>query len=219
MAATMKTAAMAILCAFAALDTCGLCQAPPTIKQALSKLGISTDRTSLYAALRDHRPAARGIAAAELAEMRDYGAVQQIESLLPYEHDKEVRFTFDQSLNILGSQAGTSALEGYCADTTEDVEYRIRASDDLAVTGDYKCISAAADYLTSKDGTIQLWALLYLSKVPAQQLNVPKGLGPNLLSIAKDGSSENLRNLAGKAIMRVGDEGTKSAYLASHPNR
>lgn len=195
------------------------CQAPPTPKDGLTRLGISIDPTSLYAALHDPRAAVRSAAAAELAEMKDTGAITWIEGAMAQEQNTEVLFTFAQSLDTLGSAAGTIWLERYCSNAAEPVENRIRAAINLQHGGNYTCLPAMTEFLTSKDSAIQQSVLLYMLHIPTLQPNSPPTLGPNLLYLANGGATEYLRHLAGKVLMQIGDEATRSSYQLQHPKQ
>lgn len=192
-------------------------QAPPTFKQALAKMGISSDRQSLYRALHDPRPAVRSVAAAELAEMKDPGTVSQIEPLIANEPDHSVAFTFAQSLNLLGSSVGTARLQRYCSDDSEEFGWRLQAAEDLAQTGNYKCLSSITPYLGSQDTTVQEGVLLYLLHVPEAEARTDSSLGARLLTIADQKADKNMRELAGKVILQIGDDATKATYRAQHP--
>jgi len=212
-----KLGLLALIFAPMVSGTLAVSQAPPTLKEGLSRLGISLNPTSLYAALQDPRPAARSGAAAELAEMKDPGAAAQIESAMAREQNKEVLFAFAQSLNSLGDSVGTTWLERYCSNKAEAVEDRIRAAIDLQLSEKYTCLPAMAEFLTSKDPAIQQSVLLYMLHIPNFQPNSPPTLGPNLLYVANGGATEYLRNLAGKVVMKIGDDATRSSYQLQHP--
>lgn len=187
-------------------------QAPPTIKEGLTRLSISLDPVSLYAALHDPRPAARSGAAAELAEMKDPGAAAEIRGAMSREQNREVLFAFAQSLDSLGDLAGSTWLERYCSTPAEAIENRIRAATALQLSGNYSCLPAMTEFLTSEDPAIQQSVLLYMLNIPTIQSNSPKTLGARLLAIANSGTTENLRNLAGKVILQIGDRETRSSY-------
>ena len=92
----------------------GTSQAPPTFEQELTRLGISLTNPSLILALRNEKPEIRGLAAAELAEMK---AVEALPDILRAANDERVELT---QVNIaaaatwLGSSEGTSLLVRMC---------------------------------------------------------------------------------------------------------
>ncbi len=216
---SVKFGSIALIVASMVSGTSASGQAPPTLKEGLSRLGISLNPTSLYAALRDPRPAARSGAAAELAEMKEPGAISQIESAMTREKNKEVLFAFAQSLNSLGDSAGTTWLERYCSKTAEAIEDRIRAAIDLQLSGNYTCLSAMTEFLKSKDPAIQQSVLLYMLHIPTLQANSPPTLGPNLLNIVNGGATDYLRHLAGMVVMQIGDDTTRLSYKSQHPKQ
>ena len=92
----------------------------------------------------------------------------------------------------------------------------LRAADDLAYTRDYKCLSAAAGYLSTKDSALRQAVLLYMLHIPAYQPDSPPDLGASLLAIAYRDPDPYFRKLAGKVILQIGDAGTKALFASRH---
>ena len=81
---------LSTLAALVLIVFCGricLAQAPPTIEAGLKKYGIPFTQPGLQSALKDKRPEVRGLAASELASLKDTASTPLIVGALEGEKD------------------------------------------------------------------------------------------------------------------------------------
>jgi HEAT repeat protein len=184
---------------------------PMTSGQFLTRAGVSLDNDSLIHALNDKRKGVLASAAMVLAERGITETVPAIAKHMKEEHDKVLVLTLAQSLNMLGSNEGTSQLKAFCLGKEEDIGERMRAAYALVNTKNYSCVQIMPELLTSASPSEKRSALEYLLQVPSPQENAPKSLGPDLLAIASSDTDKQFRAHARQIISRIGDPATKDA--------
>lgn len=106
-------------------------QAPPTFEQALAGYGVPLTRPALLQALKDRRPEVRGLAASELAQMRDTQAVPEIREALASETSEQERLALASALLTLGDSDGEKYLAKACSSSEESWFDRMYAASQL----------------------------------------------------------------------------------------
>jgi HEAT repeat protein len=137
--------------------------APETVLQALKRYGIEINEAALIQALSDSRKEVRGLAAAELAEMKVTDALPQIVQAAESEQDGLTRVNIASAATSLGSEQALSILKGLCAEGTMPGYVRVAAAQSVFRMGDHNCFLTLADMVefgTDTEGRIEGLALL-----------------------------------------------------------
>jgi len=181
-------------------------QAPPTVEQELRKYGIPIRRSDLQSALSDNRPVVRGLAASELAEMKDVESVSLIVAALDNEGDPKVRFNMASALVRLGSQVGNQELTHICDDATSPDDHRLNAAHSLVVVGDYSCLSSIQSIMrTTTNSGVKVFALQTLARVKVIPASLAPAIHSELLASLQYPDS-SVRLYASKCIASLGDK-------------
>jgi HEAT repeat protein len=144
----------------------GLCQAPPTFVQLLNRYGIAPTKPALIDALRDRDKAARGLAAAELAELKATDSLPEIIRAAEMEQDIMTKVNIAAAATQLGSPDGRNMLKKVCEDSTLPPEARLSAARNVFDKGDHACFETVADMtLPSADPDTRIGALDLLSQL------------------------------------------------------
>jgi HEAT repeat protein len=204
--------AMLRLLVFAALvsvfprnRTCSA-QAPPTIEQELNKYRVPVTQLGLQSALKDHRPEVRGLAAGELAEMKDTSSVPLIVKALKVEKDPLVKFNMATALISLNSHAGNRALLSICDEASLPEESRLGAASRLVDAGDFNCLSSVENILrTTTNSSNKVSALMILTRVKAMPASLTPRVHNTLLASLQDPVSA-VRQYASECIANLGDK-------------
>lgn len=197
-----------ILATLVSVVPCGpsVAQAPPTIEAELNRYGVLVTQLGLRSALKDNRPEVRGLAAGELAELKDTSSVPLIVSALEAEKDPLVKFNMATALVSLDSQTGNRALSHMCDDTSLPEERRLGAASRLFDAGDFNCLSSVESILRkTTNSSIKANALLILARVKV----VPPSLMPrihNTLLASLQNPDSAVRQYASACIAALGDK-------------
>jgi HEAT repeat protein len=149
-----------------ALVGSGVCQAPETFSQALSRRGIDLTKPSLIGALQNPDKEVRGLAAAELAEQKATDSLPEILRAVAAELDERTKMNIAAAATWLGSSEGLRLLKEMCLDTTLDFSVRQNAARNVFDKGDHACFRAVADMmLPSASPDSRIGALYLLSQL------------------------------------------------------
>ena len=157
-----------------ALGTCilfvslqgGFSQAPETFVQALSRHGVAVTEPALVDALRNPDKEVRGLAAAELAELKATDSLREIMHAAEIEKDTLTKVNIAAAATWLGSPDGLNLLKRVCVDSTLPPYARLNAARNVFDKGDHTCFTAVADMmLPSADLDTRIGALYLLSQL------------------------------------------------------
>ena len=181
-------------------------QAPPTIEAELARYGVPLTPESLHSALTDRRAAVRGLAASELAEMRDAASVPLIAKALEEEKNAQVKFNMAAALLSFHSAAGAEVLSHVCNDKSEPEGHRLDAASRLVDSGDFQCLSSVLDILQeTTDSSVKGSALLIIAHVKPVPASLIASVHVALVTSLQDNNSA-VRYDASKCIAAVGDK-------------
>jgi HEAT repeat protein len=153
-ASNSPSAKSVLLLSFAAfVINCGFASAPETVAQALKRYGIEVNEAALIQALSDHRKEVRGLAAAELAEMKVTKALPEIVRAAESETDGLTQVNIAAAETWLGSEQGLSLLKGICADGTKPGYVRVAAAQNVFRVQDHTCFVSLVDMIDSGTDT------------------------------------------------------------------
>ena len=122
----------------------GISEAPPTFKQELTRLGIPLTKPALILALSNAKPEIRGLAAAELAEMKAVDVLPEILRAANDERDEHAQVNIAAAATCLGSSEGMSLLGRMCHNASLSAFTRQNAARTLFDAGRYDCYSSVA---------------------------------------------------------------------------
>lgn len=194
-------------------------EGPPGPSDVLRGLKIGLDHASLCKALEDPRPNVRSLAATQLAEDRDKAAIPELKLALDRETATYTAYNLASSLVTLGSAAGQERLNLVCLDTGSPTALRTGSAELLAsVAHDFGCSPYMVDLISSPNETAKNEALRYLTRVPASYKTLA-AFGPPLLAVATSDPNPTSRDLAARALIQLGDDGSKRAWYKDHPKQ
>jgi HEAT repeat protein len=145
------------------LSTSGYASAAETVAQALKRYGIEVNQEALIKALSDHRKEVRGLAAAELAEMKVTDALPEIVRAAESEQDGLTQVNIAAAATSLGSDQGLTILKGLCANGPSPGYVRVVAAQNVFRMQDHACFLTLADMVefgTDTEGRIEGLGLL-----------------------------------------------------------
>lgn len=144
----------------------GFSQAPETFSQALSRLGIVLTKPALVDALRNPDKEVRGLAAAELAELKATDSLPEIMHAAEIEQDALTQVNIAAAATWLGSSEALNLLKRVCGDPTLPPYARLNAARNVFDKGDHACFRAVADMmLPSAAPDSRIGALYLLSQL------------------------------------------------------
>jgi FOG: HEAT repeat len=143
-----------------------LSQAPETFVQALSRHGIAPTKPALVYALRNPSKEVRGLAAAELAELKATDSFPEIMHAAEIEQDPLTRMNIAAAATWLGSSEAHHMLESMCGDATLPPYVRQHAARNLFDREDHSCFRSVVDMmLPSQDPDTRIGAFYLLSQL------------------------------------------------------
>jgi HEAT repeat protein len=149
-----------------AFATCVYASPPETFANALKRLNVEVNQESLIQALSDPRKEVRGLAAAELAEMKLTDALPQILKAAQSEMDPFTKVNIAAAATWLGSDDALQMLKGICADRTVPAYVRIDAALNVFYKQDHSCFPSVADIMNhSSEASDRLIALNLASQI------------------------------------------------------
>jgi HEAT repeat protein len=144
----------------------GFSQAPESFVQALSRHGVAVTKPALVEALRNPDKEVRGLAAAELAELKATDTLPEIMRAAQIEQDTLTKVNIAAAATWLGSPDGLNMLKRVCRDSTLPPYARQNAARKVFDKGDHTCFNAVADMmLPSEDPDTRIGALYLLSQL------------------------------------------------------
>ena len=153
----------------------GTSQAPPTPEQELTRFGVPLTKPSLILALRDSRKEVRGLAAAELAEMKAAEALPEILRAANDERDELTQVNIAAAATWLGSREGTTLLVRMCQNRNFQSYARQNAARNAFDAGNYDCFASMAammgPFAPSDDRIGALYLLSQLRNQTREQSN------------------------------------------------
>jgi len=165
----------------------GVSQAPETFVQALSRHGIAPTKPALVDALRNPNKEIRGLAAAELAELKATDSLPEIMHAAAIEQDPLTRMNIAAAATWLGSSEARHMLESMCGDATLPPNVRQHAARNLFDRGDHSCFRSVADMmLPSQDPGTRLVAFDLLSQLHNKTQDESKRVFQSLVTALGD---------------------------------
>ncbi len=144
-------------------------EAPPTLRQELTRLGIPLKKPSLILALRNAKPEVRGLAAAELAEMK---AVETLPEILRAANGERVELTqvnIAAAVTWLGSSEGVSLLVRMCQNRSLQPYTRQSAARNAFEAGNHDCYASMAAMMSpSATAAERIGAMYLLTQLPGR---------------------------------------------------
>lgn len=158
LAASLPYARIVILISFAVLAIiCCHAEAPETVGQALKRYGVEINEAALVQALSDSRKEVRGLAAAELADMKLAQALPEIVRAAETEQDGLTQVNIAAAATWLGSDEALSLLKGICETQTKPGYVRVAAARNVLRlpdhTQDHNCFLSLVDMIDSGTDT------------------------------------------------------------------
>ncbi len=147
---------------FVLIAQSGMAEAPPTFTQELARLGVSLNKPSLLLALKDARPEVRGLAAAELAEMKEVDALPDILRAANDERDEQTQVNIAAAATWLGSTEGMSLLGRMCQNASLSALTRQSAASTLFDAGRYECYPGVAAMMLPASSADERIGAMYL---------------------------------------------------------
>lgn len=176
----------------------------PSITEQLKKHGIELTETDLLAAIENKDGEVRWLAAQELAEMKDVGAIQAIENALSRESQPVSRVNIAYALALLNDREGITALQDTCSSSGTASWLRMRAARYLLDRGVEGCQEPLMGLLAGSDdeGRVQALSLLPLyHHIGKQQYDTVI----HLVQACLAAESPMVRIAAGQALAQLGD--------------
>ena len=180
---------------------------PPTTGEVLTRYGIPLTSESLRAALRDSRSEVRGLAAGELAEMKDTSSLPLILHAMEEEKDANARFNMAASLLALHSPAGNAMLAVVCNDRSQpDEGRRLDAASRLVDAADFQCLPSVLDILeASTDSAVESSALLVIAHAKPIPSSLAERVHTACLAALHD-RNPAVRGYASRCFVALGDK-------------
>jgi HEAT repeat protein len=135
------------LFSFCALAASSFAQAPPTVAEALQKQHIELTEPALLQALHSPINSVRGLAAAELAELKLAVDLPAILEAARAETDPLTEVNIAAAATWLGSKEGLQILTRACRDKTRPTWVRIDAARNAFEKQDHTCFLALIDLM------------------------------------------------------------------------
>ena len=179
--------------------------APETVLQALKRYGVEINQAALIQALSDPRKEVRGLAAAELADMKVTDVLPQIIQAAESEQDGLTHVNIASAATSLGSAQPLSILKDLCADAAVPGYVRVAAARSVFQTGDHSCFLTLADMVefgTDTEGRTEGLALLAQVK---PKTDTEEKIALNLALGALKDPQVMMRLQACEAIRWIGD--------------
>jgi HEAT repeat protein len=124
---------------------CGHASVPEAVAQALKRYGIEVNEAALVKAMSDPRKEVRGLAAAELADMKVIDALPEILRAAGSEQDGLTQVNIAAAATWLGSDQGLGLLKGICADGSKPGYVRVSAARSVFRVQDHTCFRPLVD--------------------------------------------------------------------------
>jgi HEAT repeat protein len=145
---------------------CSFSQAPPTFTQALSDRRIGLTKPALIEALSHPDKEIRGLAAAELSELKATDALPEIMGAARIETDAQTQVNIVAAAVWMGSSEGLDMLTSICQDPAVRSYVRQDAARHVFDKGVHACFSSIADMmLPSEDTDTRIGAMYLLSQL------------------------------------------------------
>ena len=184
-----------------------IAQAPPAIEAELNNYRVPITQQALRLALKDNRPQVRGLAAGELAEMKDMASIPLIVKALDGEKDPLVKFNMATALLSLNSQTGNRVLSHICDDASLPEGQRLDAASRLVDAGDASCLHSVENILRkTTDPSNKVQALLTMSRVKVIPASLLPRIHDTLLASLQDPVS-TVRQYASQCIAALDVKG------------
>jgi HEAT repeat protein len=129
------------------MEGTGSSQAPETFEQALRQRHVGITQPALIAALRSPEKEVRGLAAAELAEIKATAALPDIIRAAQDERDALTQVNIAAAATWMGSAEGLQMLKNICADPKQSAYVRIHAAGNVFDKQDHACFPALVEMM------------------------------------------------------------------------
>ena len=141
-------------------------QAPETFSQALTRHHIALTKPALLMALADSDKEVRGLAAAELAEMKAVDTIPEIMRAAEAEKEGLTQVNIAAAATWMGSSEGLGLLKKLCREPSLSPYARQNAARTIFDKGDHACFTEIADMIRpSFDTGTRIGALYLLSQL------------------------------------------------------
>ena len=141
-------------------------QAPPTIAEVLQQHHVELNEAALVLALHSTDKEVRGLAAAELAELKMTSALPEIVFAAKNEGDALTQVNMASALTWLDSDEGVKILKGVCTNSMMPVYVRVRAARSVFDKQDHSCFPALVEMMRPIVETdARIYALVLASQI------------------------------------------------------
>ncbi len=188
-----------------ALACCGYAEAPETFAQALERLHIKVTQTALIQALSDPRNEVRGIAAAQLAEMKLTDALPQIVRAAQDERDIRTQVNIAAAATWLGSDQGLLILKNICINPAVSLYVRIDAARHVFDEQDHFCFQSLVEVRSLSSEADERISALSLASQMRPKTEAEEKTVLRLALNALDDQDLRLRLQACDALRWIGD--------------
>jgi HEAT repeat protein len=128
-------------------------QAPPTIAEALTLHHVELTEAALVQALLSPDKEVRGLAAAELAELKFTSALPDILRAAETEHDAQTQVTIASAATWMGSDQSLQLLIGICRNPAVSAYVRLDAARHVFDKQDHSCFPALVEMMRPPEET------------------------------------------------------------------
>ena len=165
----MRTSSNRIVIGVAFLSVIFLCNgfssAPETIEHALKRHNIEISKGSLIEALSNPDKEVRGLAAAELAELKMTDSLTDILRAAETELDPQTKINIAAAATWMDSPEGLNILKNICSNSGVSPLFRIEAARNVFFKHDHSCFSTLVDSVNSPDPDTRIQAISVASQI------------------------------------------------------
>jgi HEAT repeat protein len=122
-------------------------QAPPTFAEVLRRHNVELNEDALVRALHSPDKEVRGLAAAELAELKLTSALPEIVRAAKNENDAQTQVNMASAATWLGSDEGLQILTSICKNSTVPAFVRVRAAQSVFDKQDHSCFPSLVEMM------------------------------------------------------------------------
>lgn len=188
-----------------ALPRFGYCGPLETFVHALQRYHIEITRPALVEALKNPKKEVRGLAAAELAEMKAFDALPYIIQAAQVERDARTQVNIAAAASWLGSAEGLAMLKSICRDSSVSAYVRLDAARNVFFERDHSCFSELVEMMQpTSEADVRIGALELASQIKPKR----EGESNVVLSVALEALKDQdlrVRLHASQAIRWLND--------------
>ena len=137
-----------------------------TFVHALQRYHIEITRPALVEALKNPKKEVRGLAAAELAEMKAFDALPYIIQAAEVERDAQTQVNIAAAASWLDSAEGLAMLRSICRDSSVSAYVRLDAARNVFLERDHSCFSELVEMMQpASEVDVRIGALMLASQI------------------------------------------------------